>query len=72
VAGNFDWFDYVKNAGGYASPLLLGALIWLDRERNRLLGEVKIRDEKLEKLAERLLTVAAELKTLFDRKGSGR
>lgn len=69
----FDWLTYVKDAGGYASPLLFGALIWLEKERRRLLDEVKLRDDKLASLSERCLTVMVELRTfLFEKKGSGR
>lgn len=66
-----DWFDFVKNGGNYASPLLLAALFWLNSERSRLLAELDRREEKLENLAERWLVVVTELRMfLFERRGS--
>ena len=67
-----DWFDLVKNGGNYISPLLLGALIWMNGERSRLLTELEKRDTKLADLAERWLVLVTELRTyLFnERKGS--
>jgi len=72
VGANFDWFAYVKEGGAYCSPLLLGAIIWLNAERLRLLKELTSRDERLEALAERVITVATELKTFLftERKAS--
>ncbi len=67
----FDWFAYVKEGGAYCSPLLLAAIYWLNTERSRLLVELKERDGKLESLAERVLTISAELKVFLfnERKG---
>ena len=61
----FDWIAYVKEGGAYCAPLLLAAIYWLNTERARLLQEVKVRDEKLEELSDRALTVMAELKTFL-------
>ena len=73
MPGNFDWLTYVTNAGGYASPLLLAALFWFEKERRRLLDEVKQRDQKLDGLSERCLTVMVELRMfLFEKKGFGK
>lgn len=64
VAG-IDWVSYVKEGGTWCAPLLLMAIYWLNTERARLLQEVKVRDEKLEALSDRALTVMAELKTFL-------
>jgi hypothetical protein len=69
-AGNFDWLSYIQNGGSYA--LLLGAVYWLNAERVRLLSENKEKDAKIEALAERVLTLTAEIKTFLftERKSS--
>lgn len=59
------WLAVVKDGGGIAAVLELGALIWLHADRNRLLAELKIKDEKLDSMAERLIVVATELKTFL-------
>jgi hypothetical protein len=61
----FDWVAYVKEGGAWCAPLLLMAIYWLNTERARLLEEVKIRDEKLEELSDKALTVMTELKTFL-------
>lgn len=67
-----DWFSFVKEGGAYCAPLLLVALLWLNADRNRLLSALKEKDAQVEELAERVLTVVAELKTfLFNRGGAG-
>lgn len=67
-----DWFSFVKDGGAYCAPLLLAALFWLNADRNRLLSALKEKDAQVEELAERVLTVVAELKTfLFNRGGGG-
>lgn len=55
----------MKNGGAYCAPLLLLALWWMNGERSRLVKELQDRDEKLEVLADRALTVMAELKTFL-------
>jgi hypothetical protein len=60
-----DWIAYVKEGGAWCAPLLLMAIYWLNTERIRLLEEVKVRDEKLETLSDKALTVMAELKTFL-------
>jgi hypothetical protein len=59
------WFAFVKEAGAYISPLLLGAIVWLDSDRKRLIAENKLKDERLVSLSERFITVATELKTFL-------
>lgn len=60
----------VEKGGAYCSPLLLLALAWMERDRRRLLeslkhkdSELKIKDTHIMDLAERIITVATELKT---------
>jgi hypothetical protein len=57
-----DWIGFVKDGGTYCAPLLLCAIYWLNSERGRLLQELKERDEKVEVLAERIITLSAEMK----------
>ena len=58
-----DWIAWAKEAGTYISPLLMGAVLWQETERRRLLTEGKVKDDRIIDLSERLLTVAVELKT---------
>lgn len=62
----------VKEGGAYVSPLLLGAIIWLSTDRNRLLTSLKDKDvllkekdDKLASLSERTLVFMAEIKTFL-------
>lgn len=72
MGANFDWLSFVKEGGTYCAPLLLGAVIWLHADRARLIDELKTRDEKLEALAERVITIATELRNFLfnERKAS--
>ena len=65
VEAGIDWIAYVKEGGAWCAPMLLMAVYWLNAERVRLLQEVRTRDEKLEDLSDRALTVMAELKTFL-------
>ena len=60
-----DLFDYVKNGGAYCAPLLLLALYWVSNDRTRLLRELRDRNQRLDVLADRAITVMAELKTFL-------
>lgn len=67
-----DWFAFAKEAGAYISPLLMGAVIWLNADRNRLLeslGKKDLlladKDEKLQSLSERTLVTMTEIKTFL-------
>lgn len=57
-----DWITWAKEAGVYISPLLMGGMLWQEVERRRLLAENKSLDTKLYDLAERVITISAELK----------
>jgi len=56
-----DWIQWAKEAGAYVSPLLMAALIWMNVDRNRLIKENNEKDQRLEILAERVITVATQL-----------
>ena len=67
-----DWIVFAKEAGAYISPLLMGAVIWLNVDRNRLLDSlgkkdtiIADKDEKLQSLSERTLVTMAEIKTFL-------
>lgn len=62
-------FEFVKNGGGYCSPLLLIALIWMERDRSDLLRKLEDKSAKVDSLSERTITVLTELKGMF---GHGR
>ena len=57
-----DWITWAKEAGVYISPLLMGAVLWQEVERRRLLSEISALDIRVYELAERVLTISAELK----------
>lgn len=66
------WFQFVKDGGAISAVLLLGAVLWLNADRNRLLDALKDKDsiiadkdEKLETLSERTLVLLAEVKTFL-------
>lgn len=59
------WFQAVRDGGGIAAVLELAALVWLHADRNRLIAELKARDDRLDSMAERLIVVATELKTFL-------
>jgi hypothetical protein len=67
-----DWIVFAKEAGAYISPLLMGALLWLSADRNRLLNslskkdeQLAEKDEKLQSLSERTLVTMTEIKTFL-------
>lgn len=59
------WFQVVKDGGAVAAILELGALFWLNLERNRLIEENKDKDDKLVSLSERTVVVMTEIKTFL-------
>lgn len=67
-----DWIVFAKEAGAYISPLLMGAVIWLNVDRNRLLDSIgkkdlllSEKDDKLQSLSERTLVTMTEIKTFL-------
>lgn len=41
----------------------MGAVLWLNTDRNRLIADLKVKDAQVMDLAKQVLTVSAELKT---------
>jgi hypothetical protein len=73
-----DWLVFAKEAGAYISPLLMGAVFWLNADRNRLLEALgkkdtllSDKDEKLQSIAERTLVTMTEIKTFLFSAGRG-
>ncbi len=64
-----EWIQWAKEGGAYLSPFLLGALLWMNSDRNRLIKDVASKDEKLESLSERTIIFMAELKTFLFNNG---
>jgi hypothetical protein len=61
-----------QKGGAYCSPLLLLGLLWLARDRQRIIDDGKAKDARILDLAERTITVATELKTyLFNERRAG-
>ncbi len=60
-----DLFLFVKDGGAYCSPLLLMALYWMNKDRNRMMAELKSKSDKLEQLAERTIVIMTEFKGLL-------
>ena len=59
------WFDLAQRGGAIIAPFLLFALIWMTRDRNSILAELKKKSEKLESLTERVIVVMTELKGML-------
>lgn len=58
-----DWITWAKEAGVYIAPLLMGAVLWQETERRRLLAENRSLNTQVYDLAERVITISVELKT---------
>lgn len=56
-----DWLTWAKEAGAYIAPLLMGAVIWQERERLRLLEENRSLYGRVEVMAERVIAIATRL-----------
>lgn len=67
------WFSLVKEGGAYVAPLLLGAILWLNQDRKRLIAENKLKDDRLVSLSEQSIAVSTELKMFLfnERKVAG-
>lgn len=66
------WFEVVQKGGAICAVLLLGALIWMNADRKRLLTSLsakddllKEKDDKLASLSERTLVTLAEIRTFL-------
>lgn len=60
-----DWITWAKEAGAYISPLLMGAVIWQERERLRLVKAIEAKSTEVKELAEVVITIATELKVFL-------
>lgn len=66
-----DWITWAKEAGAYIAPLLMGAVIWQERERLRLVADLKLKSAEVTDLAKQVITVATELRVfLFNERKS--
>jgi hypothetical protein len=66
------WLDFVQRAGSVAAVLELGAILWMNVDRNRLLEclkgkdtTIEEKDKKLLELAGQTLVLLAEIKTFL-------
>lgn len=60
-----DWVAWAKEAGAYISPLLMGAVIWQEKERLRLVRLNEAKSTEVKELAEVVITIATELKVFL-------
>lgn len=56
------WLAFVERAGAVAAVLELGALVWLAKDRARLISRLEEKSAKVEALAEQVIVVATELR----------
>lgn len=56
------WLAFVERAGAVAAVLEFGALMWLAKDRARLILRLEEKSQKVELLAERVITIATELR----------
>jgi F0F1-type ATP synthase membrane subunit b/b' len=66
------WFQKVQEGGAIAAVLLLGALLWMNVDRKRLLAALERKDEiiakkdeDLKNLSSEVLVLLAEVKTFL-------
>lgn len=64
------WFDLARTGGAYIAPFLLAALLWMTKDRNRLLTRLEEKSTKVEDMAERMIVVMTEVKGLFSGRGT--
>ena len=60
--------EYVKAGGGIAAPLLLLALIWMNKQREEAREEAKETAAKLADLSERTIVLLTELKGMVTKR----
>lgn len=70
-----DWIEFVKYGGSIAAPMLLIALLWMDKQRKEAKDEAKeAREEtklvntKLSDLSERTIVLLTELKGMVTKR----
>lgn len=56
------WLAFVERAGAIAAVLEFGALVWLAKDRARLVERLEEKSAKVEALAERVIVIATELR----------
>ena len=66
------WFQKVQEGGAITAVLLLGALIWMNVDRKRLLAALDLKDQiiakkddDLQSLSKETLVLLAEVKTFL-------
>lgn len=66
------WFQKVQEGGAITAVLLLGALIWMNLDRKRLLAALELKDQiiakkddDLQSLSKETLVLLAEVKTFL-------
>jgi hypothetical protein len=66
------WLQWAKEGGAILSPFLLGALFWMNSDRNRLIDALKdkdtllqAKDDRLASLSERTIVVFTEIRTIL-------
>jgi hypothetical protein len=59
------WFQKVQEGGAIAAVLLLGALIWMNVDRKRLLAALELKDELIAKKDNDLLAISKETSVLL-------
>jgi hypothetical protein len=62
---NFDIIQFVREGGGYCAVLELFAILFLLRDRVRLISTVDKKDIELKELSALIIAVATELKTFL-------
>lgn len=70
------WYQKVQEGGAISAVLLLGALVWMANDRNRLLKALEAKDEiiadkdaKLLSLSERALVLFTKVETFLFQSG---
>lgn len=61
---------YIDKAGTVAAVLELGALIWLAKDRARILDSLTAECKKSDDLAEKVITIVAELRMFLFQRGA--
>ena len=56
------WFDLAKQGGAVLVPFLLGALFWMAADRNRVIADNKLKDERLLELSKQWTVVWTEMR----------
>lgn len=70
------WLVWAKEGGAILSPFLLGALFWMNGDRNRLLEAlskkdttIADKDEKLASVSERSIVLMTKIETFLFQSG---